>query len=155
MLAAPGAAGLELEIKDDIVFFGELEDFVESGYALAGKFAAEPGAGVEFAYFREGHVVDRALSVGSAIDGVVVDGDEAGVAGQLQVGFDEGSAEGKGLLERSESILGRVTGSSAMRDYQHFSILLVAIGEEATQLLPESFCVVTIFSVTQRFTFLF
>ena len=101
------------------MFFGKLENFGEGGDALTGVFAAEPGAGIEAAQVGEGHIVHGAFSVGGAIDGFVVDGYQAGVAGQLQIGFDEGSAEGDSLLERSQCVFRRVPGGAAVRDQQH------------------------------------
>ena len=47
VFAAPGAAGLHFQVKDHVVFFGEVEDFIEGGDAFAGEFAAEPGTGVQ------------------------------------------------------------------------------------------------------------
>jgi hypothetical protein len=119
MFPAPGARGLQLEIKNDVVFFCEVENFVESGKTFAGKLAAEPRAGIEAANFGEGHVVDRAFAVGGTIHGLIVDSYEAGVAGQLQIGLDKSGAERDGFLEGRQSIFGRVTGSAAVSDQQH------------------------------------
>jgi hypothetical protein len=63
--------------------------------------------------------VHRAFSVGGAIYAFVVNGYETRVASELQIGFNESSAEGDSFLERGQSIFGRVTGGSAMSDQQH------------------------------------
>ena len=92
VFAAPGAAGLHFQVKDHVVFFGEIEDFIEGGNAFAGEFAAEPGTGIQAAQIGESHVVNGAFSIGGAIHGVIVNGHQARVASQLQIGFDKGGA---------------------------------------------------------------
>ena len=119
VFAAPGAGRFQFQIEDDVMFFGELENFFERGDALAGKFAAEPGAGVEAAEFGQGEIVNFAFAVCGAVDGVVMDGDEAGVAGELEIGFDEGGAERDGAAEGGQSVFGRVAGGASMCDYEH------------------------------------
>ncbi len=59
------------------------------------------------------------LTVCGAVDGIVVDGDEAGVAGELEIGFDECGAERYGAAKGSQSIFGRVAGSSSMCYDEH------------------------------------
>ena len=88
------------------MFFCEVENFVEGGGSVAGKLAAEPGAGIEAANFGEGHVVDRAFAVGGAIHGFVVNGHEASVAGQLQIGLDKSSAERMAFLKAAKVFSG-------------------------------------------------
>ena len=92
VFASKGAARLHLQVKDDVVFFGEIEDFIEGGDSFAGEFAAEPGTGVQAAQFGEGHVVNGAFPVSGAIHGFIVNGHQARIASQLQIGFDEGGA---------------------------------------------------------------
>jgi hypothetical protein len=63
--------------------------------------------------------VNFAFAVCCAVDGVVVDGDEAGVAGELEIGLDEGGAERDGAAEGGQSVFGRVAGGASMSDYEH------------------------------------
>ena len=108
MLAAPGAAGFQLQIKYDVVFFRELQNFFESRDALSGIFAAEPRAGVETAQHRKRLIVHLALAVGGAVHGVIMDGHKPRVAGELQIRLDKSSAQSDRLLERGERIFRRV-----------------------------------------------
>ena len=92
MFAAPRAPGLHLQVKDYVVFFGKIEDFLEGGDALAGVLADEPGTGVQTAQIGKGHFVNRAFSIGGAVHRFIVNGHQARVARQLQIGFDKGGA---------------------------------------------------------------
>lgn len=116
VFTAEGATGFHFQVEDHVVFFGKIEDLLDGGNALTGKFAAEPGTGVEAAQLREGEVVHGTFSVGGPIYGFIVNGYQAGIASQLQIGFDEGSAQGYGFLESGQSIFRRVAGGPAMGD---------------------------------------
>jgi hypothetical protein len=52
--------------------------------------------------------VDPAFAIRGAIDGVVVDGYEARVARELEIGFDERGAQRDGATKRGQSIFRRV-----------------------------------------------
>src|SRR5271166_4629963 len=92
MLSAPKAAGFQLQVEHNIVFPGEYKNLLERGDALADEFAGEPGAGIKTPDFRKGHMLNRAVAAGGTINCLVMDGHEMGVAGELQIGFDEGDA---------------------------------------------------------------
>src|SRR5580704_18563675 len=119
MFAAPRTGRFEFEIKDDVVLFGEFEDFFERGDALAGELAAEPRTGIEAAQLGQSEIVDSAFAVRSAIAGVVMDGDEARVARELEVGLDERSSERDGATKCGQSIFRRVARRSSMCNDQH------------------------------------
>ena len=64
---------------------------------------------------RQGHAGDRAVAVGGAIHGPVVDADEDAVRGQVQVGLDDVRAVGQGAAERGQRVLRARGGVAAMR----------------------------------------
>src|SRR5579864_9260490 len=119
MLSAPRAAGLQFQVENHVVFFRELENFLERRYTLPGELAAEPRAGIQATQVRQGKVVHGPLAIGGAVDGGVVNGDKTGVAGELQIGFDERSALRDSLAKGCQCIFRRVAGSSAMGNHQH------------------------------------
>jgi len=119
VFTAPERAGLNFEIKDDIVFAREFENFFESGNAFTNKFTGEPGARVEAARFGEGEPLDGAVAIGGAFQSFIVNGNEVGVAGEVKIGFDEGGALGDGATESSKRIFRRVAGGTTMGDGQH------------------------------------
>ena len=121
MLSAPKAAGFQLQVEDNIVFLGKFENFFESGDTLADEFAGKPSACIKTPDFREGHVLNRAVAAGGTINCLVMDGHEMGVAGKLQVGFDEGDALRHGSPEGGQRIFRSVTRSTAMGNGQHAS----------------------------------
>src|ERR1700687_5878188 len=79
----PGAARFQLQIEHDIMFLGKFDNFLQRGNALAGKFAAEPGASVEATQLREREVMHGAAPAGGSVHGGIVDGHEARVARKL------------------------------------------------------------------------
>src|SRR5579862_2736180 len=108
MFPAPRAGRLQFEIKDDVMLFGELENVFEGGDAFACEFAAEPRTGIEAAKLVQREIVDSSMSVGCAVDGLVMDCDKTRIACELQIGLDEGGTEGHSAAERGKSVLWRV-----------------------------------------------
>jgi hypothetical protein len=96
------------------VLFGEFENLFECRDALAREFAAEPGACVETAQLGQREVVDPALTIRGAIDSVVMNRDEAGVARELQIGLDESGAERDGSTKCGQSVLRRMSRRPSM-----------------------------------------
>ncbi len=92
VFAAPGAAGFQLQIKDDVVLFGKFQNLFESGNTFASVFAAEPGAGIETAKRGERLIMHFALAIGGAIESVVMNGHEPRIARELQVRLDKSRA---------------------------------------------------------------
>lgn len=80
VFSAPEAVRFQLEIENDVVLFGEFEDFGECGDTFADEFAGEPRTGIEAADFRKGEALNFALAAGGAVNGFIVNGDEVGVA---------------------------------------------------------------------------
>jgi hypothetical protein len=119
VFTAPERTGLNFEIKDDVVFAGEFENFFESGDAFADEFAGEPGAGVEAARFGKGELLDGAVAIGGAFQSFVVDRNEVSVAGEVKIRFDESNALGDGATKSSKCIFRRVAGGTTMGDGQH------------------------------------
>ena len=119
---------------------GEFENFFERGNALSGEFAAKPGAGVEAAEFGQRQIVDSAATVGGAIYGVVVNGAESRVTGELEIGLDESGTERDGATERGESVFGRVARSSSMCYHEHdyassrFSLRATTFGQAVLRI---------------------
>jgi hypothetical protein len=58
-----------------------------------------------------------------------------GVAGKLQVRFDERGAEGDGPFECCKGVFRSVAGSSAMRYYQHDLYFPACIGRKGSAAL--------------------
>src|SRR6202035_2589806 len=104
MFAAPRACRLQLKIKDDIMLFAKLENIFERGNALAAEFAAEPRASIETAQFIQREVVNFAVTVGGAVDGVVMNSNKPRVARKLKIGLDERSAERHGTAECGQCV---------------------------------------------------
>ena len=119
VLAAPEAAGFQLQVEDHIVFLGKYEYFFKGRNALSDEFAGKPGARIEAPEFRERHMLNRTVTAGGTIDGLVMNGDKMRVARQLQVGLDEGDALCNGSPEGGKRIFRSVTGSTAMGYRQH------------------------------------
>ncbi len=67
----------------------ELQNFHQRPHALADKFAGKPGTSVQFADFRQCHLMHFAPAGGRAVQGRVVNGHKMGVPRQMQVVFDE------------------------------------------------------------------
>jgi len=109
VLAAPGASGLEFQIKNDVMLFGEFENLIERRDALAGELTSKPGASVEAAQFEQREIMDFAVAIGGAVNRVVMNGDETGIAGKLQIGLDKSSAERHRATECSQRIFRRVS----------------------------------------------
>jgi len=80
VLAAPEAAGFQLQVEDHIVFLGKYEDFFKGRYALSDEFAGKPGARIEAPDFRERHMLNRTVTAGGTIDGRVMNSDKMRVA---------------------------------------------------------------------------
>jgi len=116
VFAAPEAVRFQLKVKDDIVLFGELENFFKGGDALAHELAGKPRAGIEAAEFGESHLVNGALAIGGAFYRLVVQGDEMGVASQVQISFDEGNTLRDGAAISGERIFRRVAGRTTVGD---------------------------------------
>jgi hypothetical protein len=89
---SPRTGGLQLQIEDHVVLSCKFEDFFDGGNALSGKFASEPRASIQAPEVRKRQVVHRAVSIGGAIHGGVVNGHKARVPGKLQVRFNESGA---------------------------------------------------------------
>lgn len=119
VLAAPEAAGFQLQVEDHIVFLGKYEYFFKGRNALSDEFAGKPGARIEAPDFRERHMLNRAVTAGGTINGLVMNCDEMRVARQLQVGLDEGDSLSNGSPEGGKRIFRGVTGSTAMGYRQH------------------------------------
>ena len=134
VFATPESIGLQFQVEDHIVFLGEDEDFFEGRYALSNKLAGKPGARIEAPDFRERHMLNRPVTAGGTINGVVVDCDKMRVARQLQVGLDEGEALRNGSPEGGKRIFRSVTGSTAMGNRQHAKGNL--LGNRAGQDVP-------------------
>lgn len=124
VFTAPRTAGFQLKIENHVVPFCKIENFFERGNSFSSERTAEPGAGVETAKLGKSEFVDGALSVGSAVDGVVVNCDEACVARKLKICFDEAEAHGNRFAKGSQGIFGRVTRGAAVRDQKQGEILL-------------------------------
>ena len=80
VLAAPEAAGFQLQVEDHIVFLGEYEDFFKGRNALPDEFAGKPGPRIEAPDFRERHMLNRTVTAGGTIHGRVMNGDKMRVA---------------------------------------------------------------------------
>ncbi len=80
---------LYLKVENHVMRAGKSEDFLQCRNSLARKLAVVPQTHVESAEFRQGVVSHRPATIGGAFQGVVVNGDEPGVAGEMQVSFDE------------------------------------------------------------------
>ena len=119
VFTAPESTGLNFEIKDDIVFARELQNFFESGNAFTNEFTGEPGASIEAARFGESELLDRAVAIGGTFQSFVVNGNEVGVAGEMKIRFDEDNALGNGATESSKRIFRRIAGGTTMGDGQH------------------------------------
>jgi len=119
VFTAPERAGLNFEIKDNIVFARELQNFFERGDTFTDEFAGEPGAGIEAARFGEGELLDGAVAIGGAFQSFVVNGNEVCVAGEVKIRFDESNALGDGATKSSKRIFRRVAGGTTMGDGQH------------------------------------
>src|SRR5580698_2082931 len=108
MLSAPEAAGLEFQVKHDVVLFCKFEDFFQGWNAFAHEFACKPGTRVQPTRFRKRHFMNRAAAVCGALYSFVVDRYEVSIAGQVQIGFDEGDSLRNRASKSSEGIFGRV-----------------------------------------------
>src|SRR5581483_5937830 len=113
MLSAPRTARLQFEIKNNVVLFCKLQNLFQRGNPLTRKLAAEPRTGIQLPQIRQCEFVDRALSVGRAIERSIMNRYEARIAGKVQVGLNESHAHGHGLPKRGNGILGRVSRSPA------------------------------------------
>jgi hypothetical protein len=81
--------------------------------------------------------VNRAVTVGGALEGFVVNSDEVCVAGELEVGFDEGDALRQGTAKSGESVFRGVTGRAPMSNGQHESGVLLRTGCVGTAATEE------------------
>lgn len=113
---SPGGVVFHLKVENNVVFARERQDFFQSGDAFAHVLAVKPVAGVELAKLGERKVVDGTAAVGGALERGIVDGDEASVAGEVQVGFDECGAQFDGTAEGGQSVFRRSARSAAMCD---------------------------------------
>src|SRR6516164_1910270 len=114
MFPTPKTVGLEFEIKDHVVLFREIENLLESRNALTHELARKPGTGVEPADFGQCQLMDGTLTIGGAIDGFVVDGDEVSVASQVQVGFDKSGALRDRAAKSGQRIFRGVAGCASV-----------------------------------------
>jgi len=119
VLPSPETIGFQLQVENDIVLAGKLQNFGKRGDALAHEFAAKPGAGIEAANFRERHSLDGALTGGGAVNGFVVESDEVRVASEVKIGFNESDAQRSGAAEGSQGVLRGVAGSPTMSNGKH------------------------------------
>jgi hypothetical protein len=68
------------------------------------------------------------VAVGGAIDGLVVNGHQAGIFGELQIGFYESYALRDGFAERGQSVLRGVAAGAAMGDQEHGFVAATCMG---------------------------
>src|SRR5581483_7838485 len=93
MLSAPRTARLQFEIKNNVVLFCKLQNLFQRGNPLTRKLAAEPRTGIQLPQIRQCEFVDRALSVGRAIERSIMNRYEARIAGKVQVRSEEHTSE--------------------------------------------------------------
>ena len=119
VFTAPEAAWLKFKIKNDVVFPGEFENFLQGRHAFPREVAREPRSGVELPDLRHGHIVDGSVTVGGSVDGFVMDSHKVGVSGQLQISLDKSHALCNGTAKSGESVFRGVTGSAPMGNGEH------------------------------------
>src|SRR3984957_2152849 len=127
MMHAPGRVILHFQVENHIVLAREVQNFFQGWNALAHVLAVVPHAGIQASQLRQCEVAYFSAAIGGAFEGGIVDGDEARVARQMQVGLDETGAQLDGTFKRYESVLRCVAGSAAMCDDPGFSHELGAI----------------------------
>jgi hypothetical protein len=126
VLGTARSRSLDLQVQPDFVLAAEGQDLLYRGDAFAGKGSTrfmvgsvKPRPRVELAQFLERARRDRAVSVGGSLERIVVQSDEAGVARELQVGFNEASAHLHSFAKSGQGILWRKTRSSPMGNHPH------------------------------------
>src|SRR5258705_6381868 len=96
------------------MLFGELENFFKCRNSLPGEFAAKPGPRVQLPQIGQRQLVYCSLAVGRTVHGGIVNSDKTRISGELQVRLDKTHAHGHSAAKGCKSILGRVTGSTAV-----------------------------------------
>jgi len=119
VFTAPEAAWLKFKIKNDVVFPGEFENFLQGRHAFPREVAREPRSGVELPDLRHGHIVDGSVTVGGSVDGFVVDSHKVGISSQLEIGFDKGYALRESAAKGGKCVFRRITGSATMGNGEH------------------------------------
>src|ERR1700691_568014 len=113
------AGGFELDIQSALAA-GKREHLVEGGNSLTlDRAAFELRAGVQALELLEGQLRDFALAVGRALDGLVMNDDDAAVATELHVELTHLRTRVDSGAKSAQGVLGKSTARPAMGYVQH------------------------------------
>ncbi len=129
-----GRAGrLHLQIEANVALAGEIEELFDRrdafsckarpGAALAHDALGKPGSGIQLPQFVESLAGDQSAPGGGALQLVIMYEDHSPVASELQICLDVSGAEVGSQTKRRHRILRRVSGSPAMSNDPHASVV--------------------------------
>ena len=93
---------------------------------------------VELAQLGRREVFDQPAAVGGAVEGVVVNDDEATVGRKVHVAFDEVAAGGDGGPERPQSVLRILRRVAAVAAYQRPPLIMRSLVTRANRLSQDA-----------------
>ena len=130
----PAGARLDLDVDAEAELGAERKGFLERRHPLGAERRIEPRPGIEAPDRGQRRRRDQALSVGGALQAIVMEENRMTVLGQLDVELDPRRAEGFRLGDAGERVLRRRGGGAAMADHARQNDRRAILGLEPSRL---------------------